>query len=287
MSMGFMVAAASRNRDDKDRYMDGRMERSMANENNMGGYGRMIDEPEMRRRRDERGRYMDGGDGARMAYDGSRGNYDRMEQGGGAAHYWPEPHMPTYQEKSRNMGREMREEDPHDKRYNPYGEEPEVYKDQRRESYGGMINYEQPDGRRGNVSYFKMKQPQDESRQMKPEKMMGFQQNAHEKMDDEGFTKEIAMEWVAGMEDKEGVKGGAYSWHQAQQYGRNMGITGEDRLLEFYAAINAMESDFRPAGKKFGVDRPEFYACLAKLWLEDPDAVDNKAEEYYRHIVKK
>jgi len=89
------------------------------------------------------------------------------------------------------------------------------------------------------------------------------------------------------MEDKDGVKGGAYSWHQAQQYGRNMGITGEERLLEFYAAMNAMESDFRQAGKKFGVDKPEFYACLAKLWLEDPDAVDNKAEEYYRHIVKK
>jgi len=244
----------------------------------MGGYGReMNGSPEMRRRRDDRGRYMDGGEGSRMTYDGGQEMAYRP---------WPEPHMPPYLDKPMNNGREMREYDPHDKRYNPYGGEPEVYKDQRRESYGGEINYEQPDGRRGNISYYKTRQPQQGGQQGKHEKMMGFQQNGHESRD-EGFTRETAMEWVAGMEDKDGVKGGAYSWHQAQQYGRNMGITGEERLLEFYAAMNAMESDFRQAGKKFGVDKPEFYACLAKLWLEDPDAVDNKAEEYYRHIVKK
>lgn len=93
--------------------------------------------------------------------------------------------------------------------------------------------------------------------------------------------------WVDEMEDAEGVKGGKYTWHQAQQYAMNKGITGQQRQLEFYWAMNAMYADYHEAGKKFGVDKPEFYACLAKLFIEDPDAVEDKVEKYVKHIVKK
>ena len=50
--------------------------------------------------------------------------------------------------------------------------------------------------------------------------------------------------------------------------------------------LKQMYADYQKAGKKFGVDKPEFYACLAKLFIEDPDAVDNKVEEYVKHVVK-
>ena len=208
----------------------------------MGEDDRMAYAPEMRRRRDERGRYMGGSDMRRME-----------------------------SEPARMHGTE-----------NPYGDEPEVYKRQhegrRMESYGGEISYEQPDGNRGNISYFKGK----------PQEMMGFQQQhqKHEQHQSGGFDKQTAMEWVEHMEDKEGVKGGQYSWHQAQQYGRNLGIVGEERLIEFYAAMNAMYSDFRPAAKKYGVDKPEFYAMMAKCFIEDPDAVEDKVEAYYQHVAK-
>lgn len=101
------------------------------------------------------------------------------------------------------------------------------------------------------------------------------------------MDKDTAMLWVDNMVDSDGVHGGKYSWHQAQQYAMNMGYTGQQRLLEFYWAMNAMYADFHKVGKKFGVDKPEFYAHLAKCFIEDPDAKDNKVEEYVKHIVKR
>lgn len=109
---------------------------------------------------------------------------------------------------------------------------------------------------------------------------------SHQRNEEEPLDKETVTEWVEAMWDSEGVKGGKYTWHQTQQYALNMGITGEQRKLEFYWAMNAMYSDYHAAGKKFGVDVPEFYAFLAKLFLEDADAVENKVQEYVEHVVK-
>lgn len=305
MSMGFMVAAASRKRDDRGRYMeapDRRMDGGY--ERPEGNYSRMNDGPEMRRRRDERGRYMEGDERPRMAYEGNQGNYVRMEQGGASSHYWPEPHIPPYLDKpgmNRRMdtGGSRMHEEPDGQ--NPYGGEPEVYRrqhegsspDMRRmnegKTSGGEINYNRADGGYGNVRYFMHKTDplnqhdgKERMETMEHPRQIGFQSNDHE----DGLDKQTVMEWVEEMEDSEGVKGGKYTWHQAQQYAMNKGITGQQRQLEFYWAMNAMYADFHEAGKKFGVDKPDFYACLAKLFIEDPDAVDNKVEEYYRHIVK-
>lgn len=237
---------------------------------------------------------MERGSGSRMEAGGGQmyGGYNRMagsEMGGGYNQMTYEPEMRRRRdERGRYMeGAEMRRmerqpETMHD-RENPYGDEPDVYKRQHERSrmaaYGGEISYERPDGNRGNIRYFKGA----------PE-MMGFQQQhqqkEHQKERGSGFDKQTAMEWVEHMEDKEGVKGGQYSWHQAQQYGRNLGIVGEERLIEFYAAMNAMYSDFRPVAKKFGVDKPEFYAHMAKCFIEDPDAVEDKVEAYYQHVAK-
>jgi hypothetical protein len=57
-------------------------------------------------------------------------------------------------------------------------------------------------------------------------------------------------------------------------------------MLEMYAVMNAMYADYHKVAKKFGVDRDEFYACMAIAFIEDPDAVDNKVEEYYKHVVE-
>ena len=231
---------------------------------------------------------MERGSGGRMESGGGQmyGGYNRM---GGYNQMTYEPEMRRRRdERGRYMegteARRMeREPEPMHDRENPYGDEPDVYKRQHERSrmaaYGGEISYERPDGNRGNIRYFKGA----------PE-MMGFQQQhqkkEHQKEHGSGLDKQTAMEWVEHMEDKEGVKGGQYSWHQAQQYGRNLGIVGEERLIEFYAAMNAMYSDFRPVAKKFGVDKPEFYAHMAKCFIEDPDAVEDKVEAYYQHVAK-
>ena len=268
---------------------------NQGNYNRMGDVGQMMgtqmtmgNSPEMRRQRDGRGRYMEGGQGGQMEM-----GYGRMEGGGNSSHYWPGPYL------ERNNRNRMNDEPDGQ---NPYGGQPEVYRKQeerrndgemRRMTDGktsaGEINYNRPDGGYGNVSYFMHKTDpmnqrdgKERMEQMEHQRLIGFQKHEPE----DGLDKQTVMEWVEEMEDADGVKGGKYTWHQAQQYAMNMGITGQQRQYEFYWAMNAMYSDYQKAGKKFGVDKPEFYACLAKLFLEDPDAVGNKVEEYVKHVVK-
>lgn len=244
--------------------------------------GDRVMEPEMRRR-DSRGRYMEG----------NHENYGRMEHGGTTSHYWQEPHIPPYLDDSR-----MRRMEDQPDGQNPYGGQPEVYRRQEEKRHddemrrmtdgktsAGEINYNRPDGGYGNVSYFMHKtdpmNQHDGKEHFQQPRQIGFQQASESELD-----KDTVMRWVEDMEDGEGVRGGKYTWHQAQQYAMNMGITGQQRLLEFFWAMNAMYADYHKVGKKFGVDKPEFYAHLAKCFIEDPDAKDNKVEEYVKHIVR-
>ena len=50
----------------------------------------------------------------------------------------------------------------------------------------------------------------------------------------------------------------------------------------FPAVTNAMYSDSSVVGQRDKLDTPEFYAYMAKAWLNDPDAVKNKACMYYK-----
>ena len=230
---------------------------------------------EARRRRDERGRYMDGQDmtnrrsemgRAEMRYNEGRSGRD-MEMGGEGYFVW-----------DRGGEENWRNERPGEQYRSPHGEQPEVYKRRDQERSGRMMadtNIVDLD------RYSHYSDPLNQRKEPQKGRQIGFQSNNGNQLD-----KQAIMEWVENMEDDDGVIGGKYSWHQAQQYAHNMGITGEQRMLEFYAIFNAMYADYHKAGRKFGVDKPEFYACLAKLWLEDPDAVDDKAGEYYAHVVK-
>ena len=257
----------------------------------------------MARRRDSRGRYMEGDQGRRMEYGRAESNYNRMEAP--ATGYWPGPHIPPYLDRTdmaRRMesgGSQMHE---HPDGQNPYGGQPEVYRrqEERRsdgemrrmtdgKTSGGEVNYNRPDGGYGNVSYFMHKadplnQREGHDRTMN-NRQIGFQSH-----DDHHHEKRIdhdtVMMWVQDMEDSDGVRGGKYTWHQAQQYANSVGITDKERQLEFYWAMNAMYADYSKAAKKFGVDKPEFYACMAKAFLEDPDAVEDKVEMYNRYIVR-
>lgn len=282
-----MLAMARAAQGERREYEHGRMQE--------GGGMSMMDAPEMRRRRDSRGRYMEGDGGT------------RMENGGAPSSHMPW-HEPPYLNGPRNQGsvlagnagrmnNEMTRmtEDVSD--VNPYAGEPEHYRQQREDqtrsemrkmtgekSSGGEITYNRGDGGYGNVRYFMHKtdpmNQHDGKDHFEQPRQIGFQQH------EQSLDKDKVMELVESMEDGEGVRGGKYTWHQVQQYAMNMGITGQQRMVEFYWAMNAMYADFHKVGKKFGVDKPEFYAHLAKCFIEDPDAKDNKVEEYIKHVVK-
>ena len=50
--------------------------------------------------------------------------------------------------------------------------------------------------------------------------------------------------------------------------------------------MNAMHADYFKVAKMFVVDNIDFYAAMAKAWLCDDDAVEDKARQYWEHVAK-
>lgn len=100
----------------------------------------------------------------------------------------------------------------------------------------------------------------------------------------EPFNRKTAEEWVSGMKNSDGTNGQHWTLDQTKQLMAQRKIDGDP--VQFYAALNAVYSDFYGVAKKHGVSNIEFFADLAKAWLEDKDAVPDKAAAYYEYVVK-
>lgn len=99
---------------------------------------------------------------------------------------------------------------------------------------------------------------------------------------EEPLTVSEAKKWVDSLED-----GGKFKHEETKQIAQQMGIpTSGDKYAEFYAVINALYSDFGKVLKGYGMDGIDIYAKLAKAWIHDKDAVENKSAVYYRFIVE-
>ena len=104
------------------------------------------------------------------------------------------------------------------------------------------------------------------------------------------LTRTDAEAWVAAMQNEDPAKprGGKWTIDQVKPYAQKHGFrTDGARLYEFWAAMNAMYSDFGEMAKRYNVATPDFFADMAKAFLLDKDAVDGKVARYYRCIVKK
>ena len=99
------------------------------------------------------------------------------------------------------------------------------------------------------------------------------------------LSREEAHEWVLHMEHEDGTKGQHWSYEQTTQVLKNKGY--DINCAEWYAIMNAMHADYCEVAKMFGVDNIDFYAAMAKAWLCDDDAVEDKARQYWEHIVKR
>lgn len=99
------------------------------------------------------------------------------------------------------------------------------------------------------------------------------------------MDKTMAKKWADQMENADGSRGAHWTAEQVRPYMQQVGFAGSPD--DFYVMMNSMFSDFYKVAKKYNLDRPEFYADLAKAWLDDPDAMEDKAALYYRYIVKK
>lgn len=99
-----------------------------------------------------------------------------------------------------------------------------------------------------------------------------------------------AERWVQGMknEDPARPKGARWSMEEVKPYAQKFGVEADgEEMVEFWAMMNAMYSDYSGVAKRFNITSPEFYAQMAKAWMDDKDAVPNKTALYYKCCVKK
>lgn len=101
------------------------------------------------------------------------------------------------------------------------------------------------------------------------------------------FDRQMAEEWMRGLQNEDGTTGPHWTLDQAKQVMAQKGIEGSP--WEFFVTLNIMYSDYCKVAKKLGVNTVDFYACMAEAFLNDKDAVGGGAEklaQYYEHIVQ-
>lgn len=103
------------------------------------------------------------------------------------------------------------------------------------------------------------------------------------------FTEDDAKAWTARMKNADGSTGPHWTMEQTTAVAESMGI--QALVVPRWAwgvTMNMMYSDYYPVAVEFGLNRPEFYAALAKAFLLDKDGPgpEQKLMAYYEHIAK-
>lgn len=236
----------------RDRDNDGRY-----NEDRRYAYGGM-DYPESRRRRDSRGRFMENEHMTRMG--GYRGEYDESRYGMDGR-YEPESRRRRDSRGRYAMGgRDPRmmdddyddDDDVRGQMWHP----PEMYGNSR---YGIRDVY--ADIHTGGVA----NRPMDGG-------MMNGDVSAP-------VDERTARMWVRKMD-------GGEHFQPEQIEPLRQTMCQDCSKWEWYTAMNAMYSDHCETAKKLGMDKPDFYAHLAKDFLMDSDAKPHKLRRYMEHIAK-
>ena len=100
------------------------------------------------------------------------------------------------------------------------------------------------------------------------------------------FTEDDARRWTEHMENDDGSMGAHWTLEQTTAVANSIGVHVDPWI--WYAAMNMMYSDYWESATRYGVDRPEYYADLAKEFLFDKDAggPGAKIAGYYHGIVE-
>lgn len=98
------------------------------------------------------------------------------------------------------------------------------------------------------------------------------------------FTHETAKEWTKQMHNEDGTTGPHWTMDQVKQVMAQHNIKHD--APTFWAILNSIYSDYCAVFKKHGVNTMDMYIDMAKAWLDDKDAVKDKAGAYYECVVK-
>lgn len=167
----------------------------------------------------------------------------------------------------------------------------------RRNDYGDMrdYNYSQSQDRQGMQDYFNpyggrhyppMDYGYDMARGGRNDYGYDYGENQFGKL-----SKKDYEHWKQNLENEDGSRGEHFKKDHISQIVKQMGLNIDHLGGEnvFAMAMNMLYSDFCGVAKKYGVDRPEYYADLAKAFLNDKDYKGNPEEKlwaYYKFIVE-
>lgn len=98
------------------------------------------------------------------------------------------------------------------------------------------------------------------------------------------FSREMAEAWTSHMVNEDGTTGPHWPLDLVQKEMTQRGIKCDP--VKFWAVINAIYSDDCAVAKKHNVNTVDYYVDRAKAWLNDKDAVTDKAAAYYEYIVR-
>ena len=100
------------------------------------------------------------------------------------------------------------------------------------------------------------------------------------------FTEADARRWTEHMENDDGSTGPHWTLEQTTAVANSVGVHVDPWV--WYAALNMEYSDYYKVAKKYNLDRPEFYADMAKAFLFDKDAPEakEKISAYYLCIAE-
>lgn len=89
------------------------------------------------------------------------------------------------------------------------------------------------------------------------------------------LTNAEISEWVNGLRNADGSTGPHWTQEQTTAVAKTTGVLmGHISPPEFWAAMNMAYSDYSAVADKFGINKPEFFAELAKAFLFDKDGPD-------------
>lgn len=100
------------------------------------------------------------------------------------------------------------------------------------------------------------------------------------------FTEDDARRWTEHMENDDGSMGAHWTLEQTTAVANSIGVHVDPWI--WFAALNMEYSDNFGVAQKYGLDRPEYYADLARVFLFDKDGggPEAKIAGYYHGIVE-
>lgn len=100
------------------------------------------------------------------------------------------------------------------------------------------------------------------------------------------ISRQDAQIWADSLIGADGTRGPRWTMADVRSLAEKRGYTTEAELIEFYAVINMLRADYAEVAKHWGVNNAEFFADMARAWINDPDAVEDKAAAYLDNVVR-